>query len=321
LGNKTAAKPPKNNNLEKKENLDLDEKTCIYCEKTPERAYKCECGTYACELCYLRQFDFHDSVKCLVCGKSENYTCQEETSPSSEVHESDSNNDDNEQRSSSNDNEEKDDFDEMRVNFDSIINILPNNLNMESKNSINDFVDTFRKEMLEVVGEKFENFIQNEVKKIYYDILEKYNENITNKGMNMKGAMKSKRELTTVAANEIKNQLQKPAVENFLKTVSSNLFQDIIKIFESEMLNKVKEFINNTEEINKYFQSNDMIPDESQNLKIEGQFQNYIKNLRQRETESQEKALRYQENISDENQGCSSIVCDSDKPSSYSTNE
>ena len=64
-----------------------------------------------------------------------------------------------------------------------------------------------------------------------------------------------------------------------------------------------------------------MIQNENQSLKIEGQFQNYIKNLRQRETESQEKALRYQENISDENQGGSSIVCDSDKPSSYSSDK
>jgi hypothetical protein len=202
-----------------------------------------------------------------------------------------------------------------------IINILPNNLNMESKNSINEFVEAFRKEMLEVVGEKFEYFIQNEVKRIYYEILEKYNENITNKGMNMNGAMKSKEELTTVAANEIKKQLQNPAKENFLKTVSSNLFQDIIKIFEREMVNKVNEFINNTEEINKYFQSNEMIPDENQSLKIEGQFRDYIKNLRQRETESQEKALRYRENIHAANQLSTSIVCDSDKPSSYSNEE
>ena len=83
------------------------------------------------------------------------------------------------------------------------------------------------------------------------------------------------------------------------------------------MINKVNEFINNTEEINKYFQSNDMIPDENKSLKIEGQFQEYIKGLKQKETESQEKALKYQENI-DENQegGSSSVVYNSDQPSS-----
>ena len=83
------------------------------------------------------------------------------------------------------------------------------------------------------------------------------------------------------------------------------------------MINKVMEFINDTEEINKYFQSNDMIPDENKSLKIEGQFQEYIKSLRQKETESQEKALKYQENI-DENQegGSSSVVYNSDQPSS-----
>jgi hypothetical protein len=317
LENKTT-KTPKYNHLEKKDDLDLEDKTCIYCEKTPERAYKCECGTYACEACYLGQFDYHDSVKCLICGKSESYTCQEETNQNTISPESDSKIDDKE-HGSSNNNDEKEvvDDDDNDNNFDSIINILPNNLNMESKNSINEFVNAFRKEMLEVVGSKFESFIQSEVKKIYYDVLEKYNESLMNKDMNMKGAMKSKEELTTVAANEIKKQLQKPAEENFLKAVASNLFQDIIKIFENEMVTKVKEFINDTEEINKYFQSNDLIPAEDQSLKIEGQFQDYIKNLRQRETESQEKALKYQENIDEkQEEGSSSVVYNSDQPAS-----
>ena len=330
LGNKLlekkTTKPPKDNNLEKKDDLDSDAKTCIYCEKTPERAYKCECGIYACEKCYLQQFDYHDSAKCLICGKSESYTCQEETNQNTISPESDSKNDDNEQESFKNNDEkevvDKDEDNDNDNNFDSIINILPNNLNMESKNSINEFVNAFRKEMLEVIGSKFESFIQNEVKKIYYDILEKYNESLINKDMNMKGAMKSKEELTTAAANEIKNQLQKPAEENFLKAVASNLFQDIIKIFENEMVNKVKEFINDTEAINKYFQSNDLIPDENKSLKIEGQFQEYIKNLRQKETESQEKALKYQENVDENQEGeSSSAVYNSDQPSSSSAYE
>jgi hypothetical protein len=299
----------------------LDEKTCIYCEKAPERAYKCECGTYACEECYLRQFDYHDSVKCLICGQSESYTFQEETNQNTLAPESDNNNDNGQETFNIHD--EKEDIDDDNDNyFDSIINILPNDLNMESKNSINEFVNAFKKEMLEVVGSKFESFIQSEVKKIYYDILEKYNESLMNKDMNVKGAMKSKEELTTIAANEIKNQLQKPAEENFLKAIASNLFQDIIKIFENEMVNKVKEFINDTEEINKYFQSNDLIPAEDKSLKIEGQFQDYIKNLKQKEIESQEKALKYQENIDEkQEEGSSSAVYNSDQPSSSSIYE
>ena len=172
--------------------------------------------------------------------------------------------------------------------------------------------------MLEVVGEKLEGFIKNEVTEIYFSILEKYKESLMNIDIKGKGVMKSKEELTTEAANEIKSKLQKPAEENFLKAVASNLFQNIIKIFQEEMINKLFEFIKDTEEINKCFSEfNDLIPHEDQSLKIEGQFQDYIKNLKKKEIESQEKALKYLEN-SDENQGggSSSLVHSSSHSSS-----
>ena len=312
-------KPPKN---VKKDSLDLDAKTCIYCEKNPKIPYKCDCGTYACEECYLNQFNYYDSVKCLVCNKPESYICQEETNQDSLPPESDSKNDNN-----INDDDEQEIINkENDINDndnDSIINILPNNLGYESKNEIYEFVNGFKKEMTEVLSTKFEAFIQKEVKSIYYDILEKYNENLMNNDMKMKDAMKSKEELTTEAENEIKRQLQKPAEENFLKSISSNLFQDIIKIFETEMIDKLMKFINNlndNEEVNNFLKSFDLIPDENQNLKIQKQFDEYIKSLKQRETESQEKALKYayEDNMDNNQGGSSSIACDSDQPSSSS---
>ena len=168
---------------------------------------------------------------------------------------------------------------------------------MESKNSIYESVIEFKEAMIKEVSLDFEKFIQNEVKNIYYEILEKYNENFINNGFNMKGAMKSKEEIMETAEKEIKNQLLKPAEENFLKKMSSNLFQEINTIFKNEMLNKVIEFINNlnnNKEVNKFIQNFDIIPDEDKNLKIKQQFDEYIDKLKQKEVESQEKALKYQ---------------------------
>ena len=314
---------------DKKETEDPDEdgKTCIYCEKKPVVEYKCECGAYACEGCYLNEFNYHDSVKCILCGKSESYICQEETNQGSTVNPSDNYNcittKGNEQGTINDINDNKENDNNDNDDSDSIINILPNNLDIESKNTIFEFVNGFKKEMIEIMSAKFENFIQNETQKIYYTILEKYNESLMNKGMNMKGAMKSKEELMNEAANEIKNQLQKPAEENFLKSMASSLFQDIIKIFNNEMINKVMEFINNlnnNEEVNTFLNSFDMIPSENESLKIQGQFDDYIKKLRQKETESQEKAIKYQyEDNESDCQGESSTLSSnntSDEPAS-----
>jgi len=102
---------------------------------------------------------------------------------------------------------------------------------MESRNSVSIYVEEFKKEMLEVVNDKFEEFVNQEAKNIYFELLEKFKQNTIDNNMNMKGAMKSREELTSEAATELKNQLRQPCEENFLKKMSSNLFQDIIKIF------------------------------------------------------------------------------------------
>ena len=155
---------------------------------------------------------------------------------------------------------------------------------MESKNSIHEYVDEFTKDMIEIISVKLENFIQNEVKNIYQVILEKYNESLMNNDIKIKGVIKTKEEIKKSAENEIKNQLQKPAEENFLKKLSSNLFQKIINIFNKKMLEKLNEFINNlnnNKEVNKFIQNFDIIPNEVKNLKIKQQFDEYIDKLKQ----------------------------------------
>ena len=227
LGNKLFENKTNNKFISKNEKINLNEKKCIYCDNNPCNPYKCECGTFACEQCYLNQYELYDSVKCLTCGKSESYI-QQETNQDFSLSENDNN------EETFNDNIEKEDFNNNN-NSDSLIDILPNNLSMESKNSIHEYVDEFTKDMIEIISVKLENFIQNEVKNIYQVILEKYNESLMNNDIKLKGVMKTKEEIKKSAENEIKNQLQKPAEENFLKKLSSNLFQKIINIFNKKM--------------------------------------------------------------------------------------
>ena len=305
LGNKTIGntkninKTPKNNISKKNQNNELNDKVCIYCKKRAKFPYKCECGTYACENCYLNQFNYNDSVKCRVCYKAESYiSCQGEIGCTSSEETNNQDDYDNQENNII----ENDDNEQDSNNNDIILNVLPSNLNYESKNSIEEYVKAFKKEMLEVVNEKFEDFINKEVQLIYYNILEKYNENANKGNVNMKNVMKSKEELQETASNEIKAQLKKPAQENFLKAVASNLFQDIIKTFEKEMVTKVKEFIKNLKnnnEVNEFVQSFDLIQDENKSLKIEKDFEIYIKKLQKKELDSQERALKIQENMED----------------------
>ena len=260
------------------------QKSCVFCKNPPENPFKCEiCKSLACEACYLGQFEYTDVVKCPSCGSSESFNMSQEEPNENMINEP------------------------VKVynnTYISNLNVLQNNLNMESRNSVNNYIEEFKKEMLEILDDKFEGFIEKEVQQIYFDLLEKYKQNVLDKNYKMKDAMKSKEELTGEAASELKNQLKKPAEENFLKKMASNLFQDIIKIFGNEMTNKIKHFIknlNNNKEVNKFFEflEND---DDNQKLKIEDQFNGLIKGLREREEKSQEKALRYEYGYDEENQ-------------------
>jgi hypothetical protein len=230
------------------------------------------------------QFNYYDNVKCNICGKSESFIKDNTNSNNNETNEIIN-------HPISRNIYGQENNEENNNNYN-LLNILTNNLDLESKNAINDFVQLFKREMVEIVSKKYNDFIQKEVENIYHVILEKY----ISIGQEVKfgDAMKSKEELTSIAEHEIKNQLKSSTEEKFLKLMSSNLFQAIIKIFEDEMIKKINEFYNKNKEIKLFLESNDIIPDDK-GLKIEGQFNDFIKNLKQKEIESQEKALKYQE--------------------------
>ena len=270
------------NSFEKDENDNIN---CIFCKKSPKNPYKCDfCGAEACEECYYSQFQYKTQVVCLLCGKENFYMVNENINNENKIiiHEEK--------------NENKDDIKDNNIEKDDISkNLLKNNLNLESENIIQGYVEEFKNEMLKVVSQKFEEFINNSVTTIYYDVLEKFNLNNSKQDINMKEAMKNKEELMTEASNTLKSQLKKMSEENFLRRYSSCLFQDIIKIFKDEMIAKINKFIedlNNNENISNFFKSNEI--NNGEDLEIKKNFDEYIKSLKQKEADSNEKAIRMQ---------------------------
>jgi len=252
----------KNNTKNKiKNNFDLNEKTCIYCEDVPRRPFKCEnCDIYACEKCYLSQFEFSESVKCLFCGKSESFILYQEDANDSNKNndylsessskdntnydDNDNDNDNNNNNnninkindndddehytildSSNNDNNADDEIGNVTNNDynERTLNILRNNLNLESNNSIYDYIQEYKEQMLEVVSKKFEEFTEKEVKNIYIEILEKFQENIYKKDIKINDEFETKEQIIEKAKNEIKKQLKQPSEEKFLKRYASCL--------------------------------------------------------------------------------------------------
>jgi hypothetical protein len=52
------------------------------------------------------------------------------------------------------------------------MNILKINLNLESRNSINNYIEQFKNELIDEVNERFDNFTKDASKKLYTKILE-----------------------------------------------------------------------------------------------------------------------------------------------------
>ena len=132
--------------------------------------------------------------------------------------------------------------------------------------------------------------------KIYYQISDKYNEIIRNENMNMNNAMKSQEQLKLEATNIIKEELKESSEELFLTKNSSYFYQNIIIIFQEEMIKKIDDYIKNLNNNNKFlnFLESYNILKEENNLKIEAKFNEYIKILKKIENESQKKAFNLQ---------------------------
>ena len=245
-----------------------DEKKCMFCNKTPINPYCCDfCKSLACENCYLEKFQNADKVICLNCETSD-------FSPQNNIIDENYNNND-------------------TINDDKV---LDNNLNNQSKKAIENYSREFKTEMIKIVKIKFDEFTQKASKNIYYQILDKYRDNSLGQGINIQDAMKSKEDLTKEAINMINKELKESAEEKFLTENASSLYQDIVLSFNEEIIKKIDEFINNIN-INKDFINfvyNCGIFDERKSLKIETQFNEYIKSLKEKEKESQEKAVKLQ---------------------------
>ena len=171
--------------------------------------------------------------------------------------------------------------------------ILKSNLNYNSKNDITKFINHFKDEMLKILKKKFDNFIEEKSEKIYFDLLEKFNEKNKYQERNIGEAMKSKSQLKKEANESIRIELKEIAEENFLKGSVSLLFKDIIEIFKKEMINKLDQFIQNlkyNEEVKKRFNSFDIL-ESNKEISIGKDFKNYIEFLKEIEKNSQQKSL------------------------------
>ena len=101
--------------------------------------------------------------------------------------------------------------------------------------------------------------------------------------------MKSKDEIKNEVTNKIKESLKEKAEEFFLKKTSGILYQHIIDIFKTEMLNKINTFIENIENndrIQQVFKSFKILEPPK---KLEEEFNKYIETLKKIEDESYEK--------------------------------
>ena len=245
-----------------------EQKECMFCNQKPINPYCCDlCESFYCEKCYLEKFQNEDKVTCLNCDTSNFYIFPQDNI--------------------------------IDENYDNNINnekILENKLCDQSKKEIEKYSEDFKNEMLNVVTEKFDEFTKNSSKNIYYQIIDKYRENALNQGINMQEAMKSREELIEEATNIINKELKESAEEKFLSQNASFLYQDIVESFRTGMKEKINEFINNINTNKDFinFISNYGVFDEKKGLKIEDQFNEYIKILKEKENESQEKSLKFQ---------------------------
>jgi len=168
-------------------------------------------------------------------------------------------------------------------------NKLQDNLCNESKKNINDYCEEFKNDMLKIFEHKFNDFNKKQVEKIYSQLLEKFFEKAKSQNQDIRDAMKSKDEIKNEATNKIKESLKEKAEEFFLKKTSGILYQHIIDIFKTEMLNKINTFIENIEKndrIQQVFKSFKILEPPK---KLEEEFNKYIETLKKIEDESYEK--------------------------------
>ena len=201
----------------KNENNNDEQILCMFCYSPPKEAYICEiCQAKVCEECYLSKFTNDEKVDCLICGSFNSfYPSQFKNKEENNI---------------------------LLNNFH-----LNNNLNIESKNLINFFIENLKSEVIEFENKKFEDFSKISAENIYNQLLEKYTKFKNDNNYNITNVIKSREEIISEATNLITQELKENVEKNYLKIVSSKLFKNIIEIFKNKMLFKIEEFINNLE--------------------------------------------------------------------------
>jgi CheY-like chemotaxis protein len=274
---------------EQRENKEeLTENLCSSCSQKTDGPYICGfCKALSCENCYLNQFAQKDTPRCALCDQ--------------ELIENKFNKKNNVQKNNI----------AKSINY---MNILKSNLNLESRNSIHNYIDEFKKELIDEVNEKFDKFTKDASNKLYTKVLEKYTENISQNpnSAELKESMKSKAELKSEATEKLTKVLKARAIEDFLKSCTSKLYQSVVEIFKNKLNAKLDEFITNIEKnknANQFFESCDALNDKK-GIKLTEKIDKYIKELQIKEEKSQEKALTAQFGQSQmmlSNQGESSV--------------
>ena len=250
---------------------DLTEGLCPSCNIKTDGPYICQfCKALSCENCYLNQFSQKDTPRC--------YLCDQELVENKNKNEINNKNQINNIAKS--------------INY---MNIMKSDLNLESRNSVHNYIEDYRNELIDEVNERFDNFTKDASKKLYTKILEKYTESISNNPNNaeLKESMKSKGELKAEVTQKLTDILKDRAIEDFLKKSASEIYQQVVEIFRNKLMAKLDEFISDIEknkEANKFFDSCDVL-NENKELKLNEQISKYIKTLQKREEDSQERAL------------------------------
>jgi len=261
---------------EKNKYDDLTKSLCMFCQKPVNDSFKCSfCEAVSCEPCFISQFEIKDKPRCI--------NCDQEIIQNSE----------NETKMESNNIEfEKNVKISKSINY---INILRSNLNLESKNAINIYINEFKNELIDIIEIKFEKFIKVASEKLHTKILEKYIENLNYyENIKINEIRKDKDELKCKVIDKLNEILKGRAIENFLKKNSAELYKSIIEIFSNNLKSKIDEFINNLEtnkEVSQFFKSCNALNEEKE-LKIKGEIDKYIKHLREKEEESGFKAVK-----------------------------
>ena len=259
---------------------------CMVCNKSQKNILKCQsCESELCEACYLQQIQNSENITCINCSQ-ENF-----------------------EEIKGNENEYKEENVLIKKNIND--KILNNNLNLQSKNSIKNYIKDFKNEFTTVLDQRFKEFSNQASEKMYTKVLEKYIQ--LNENGDKVDRMEDREAFKAKAVEEINKALKEKSKENFLRKISCHFFQDIVEKFKKRCENKLDEFINNlleNDEANKFFEECDEL-NKNKGLKFQKELDKYIRHLQEKEAESQQKALKKINTFNMENQGSSSCESDS----------